>query len=123
MSDAEIIANYAHSLPELYQEIFRAFPSLEPERRLGYGLTFQTISDNFDAKGKKFSLGQVIKAANELEKYGLAQIKHRNFLVPSSTGEAIIGALTGHHAEPETIPPLPPPPTDLIPQHPTETSD
>ena len=45
-SDQELRA-YAQTLPTIYREILAAFPRIEPGRKAGYGLAFQTLAADF----------------------------------------------------------------------------
>ena len=45
-SDAEMTA-YAKNLPDIYRDIMAAFPAIEPGRKAGYGLAFQTLAMHF----------------------------------------------------------------------------
>ena len=44
MATDEQLKSYAESLPSIYREILTAFPRMEPNRRQGYGLAFQTLA-------------------------------------------------------------------------------
>ena len=107
------LREYAESLPPIYREILAAFPRIEPNRKAGYGLGFQTLAADFDDRGLEFTLGEVIQACEELERNGLVVIKHRVFVSPTERGERLISAITGKKPKAVTVPPLPVPP-DLV---------
>lgn len=108
-TDTEVQA-YIEELPPIYREILASFPRLEPSRKRGYGLGFQTLATDFESRRLGFTLGQVMQACRQLEEHGLVKIKHRLFVYPTGQGERLISALTGSEAAEETVPPLPPPP-------------
>jgi hypothetical protein len=108
-TDKELL-DYARSLPAIYREILAAFRRIEPTRRAGYGLGFQTLASDFESRNLSYALGDVIQACDQLEKHGLVTIKHRVFVHPTEYGERLIEAMTGNKASASTVPPLPPPP-------------
>jgi hypothetical protein len=110
MATEEELRRYAESLPPIYREILAAFPRIEPTRRQGDGLAFQTLAVDFDSQGKGFSLGQIMQACEQLEQQGLIKTKHRIFAHPTPLGERIIGIITGQLAQPVTVDRLPSPP-------------
>lgn len=108
-TDKEIL-DYAKSLPEIYREIFATFPRMEPTRRVGYGLAFQSIAADFADRELPYTLAEIILAGERLQQNGLVEIKHRIFLQPTELGERVIAALTGQRAPQVTVPDLPSPP-------------
>ena len=110
MATEEELRHYAESLPPIYQEILAAFPRLEPGRKQGYGLAFQTLAVDFDSRQKGFDLGQIMQACQELERQGLVKIKHRIFAYPTPLGERLIGIIAGQEALSVTVDELPSPP-------------
>lgn len=110
MATAEQVQEYVESLPAIYREILRAFPRIQPNRKAGYGLGFQTLAADFENEHLAFTLGEIILACQELERQGLVEIKHDLFVHPTARGERLIAAITGREAPQRTVPPLPAPP-------------
>jgi hypothetical protein len=110
MPTTHALDDYVQRLPALYREILSAFPRIEPTRRAGYGLAFQSLSADFEERGVNHSVGEIILACQELAKYGLVEIKHNIFVHPTARGEELIAALTGHQPAELSVEPLPPPP-------------
>ena len=102
---------YAQSLPQIYREILESFPRIEPTRKKGFALGFQTLASDFESRKLPYQLGEVIEASSQLEQHGLVTIKNRVFLYPTESGERLIQALTGHEPLRSKVPPLPPPPS------------
>lgn len=107
--DAELHA-YAQSLPDIYREILAAFPRIEPGRQARYGLAFQTIAADFQDRGKRFTLGEVIQACERLRDKRLVEIKHGIFVHPTEYGERLIAIITGRQPADVLVPTLPSPP-------------
>ena len=108
MATDEQLKSYAESLPSIYREILTAFPRLEPFRKQGYGLAFQTL----DAGLEDCSLGEIIQACEQLAKHDIVNIKHKIFVHPTQLGERLIGIITGQSApEVRQVPELPALPT------------
>jgi hypothetical protein len=103
-------SEYAERLPDIYREILAAFPRIEPHRKAGYGLAFQTIAADFESRGTEYTLGAVIQACEQLRDNGLVEIQYGIFVRPTDRGELVITAITGKEPRPAEIPPLPPPP-------------
>jgi hypothetical protein len=110
MATDEQLRAYAQSLPEIYREILAAFPRLEPNRKRGYGLAFQSLLADFESRGLEFDLGQIIQACEQLQQHGLMEIKHRIFVHPTETGERLVTALSDQEPSPSGVPALPLPP-------------
>jgi hypothetical protein len=107
MATEEELTRYAESLPPIYREILAAFPRLEPGRKQGYGLAFQTLAADFDSHRMGFTLGQIMQACQGLAEQGIVEIKHRIFAHPTPLGERLIGIITGQLAQSVTIDKLP----------------
>lgn len=107
LTDEQLRA-YARGLPPIYREILAAFPRIEPNRKAGYGLAFQTIASDFEGRGLGFRIGEIIKACEQLQQQGIVEIKHRIFVHPTEAGERLIAAVTGQQAPQEEVPALPP---------------
>jgi hypothetical protein len=110
MPTDEELRVYAQSLPAIYREILAAFQRIEPTRKAGYGLGFQTLASDFESSKLAYALSDIIQACDQLEQHGLVEIKHRVFVHPTEYGERLIEAMTGRKASLPSIPPLPPPP-------------
>ena len=50
-----ISAEYVDSLPEIYRDMLAAFPQFNPTRKVGDGLSFQSLCSDLDGK---YTLGQ-----------------------------------------------------------------
>ncbi len=111
MPTEEQLRAYAESVPEIYREILIAFPRIEPSRRQGYSLAFQTIAADFENRAILFGLAEIMQACQELEEKGLVEIKNRIFVQPTLLGERLIAALTGKQAPAIKVDPLPALPT------------
>ena len=95
MPSAAQIEAYAKGLPEIYREILAAFPAIDPGRKAGYGVAFQTLAVNFWNTGRGYSLGEVQEACKQLESSGFIEIKNGIFAHPTELGEQLIAAVTG----------------------------
>jgi hypothetical protein len=106
-TDAEI-KSYANNLPQIYRDIMAAFPAIEPGRKAGYGLAFQTIAMHFANLRRSWLLGDVQEACKHLADRGFIEIKNRIFAHPTSLGERLIAAVTGAPSvSNESVPALP----------------
>ena len=112
---------YVDSLPLIYRHILAAFPKIEPARRAGEGLAYQTLFEHLRSrkrpllkKGEKaeWSLGEIIEACQNMEKGGAVQIKQNIFVCPTPLGEEMITLLTGAKAGEYHVPEFPSPPED-----------
>ncbi len=105
-----ISSEYLNTLPEIYREILSAFPDVEPSRRVGWGLAYQTL---FGALESKYSMGEIVAACENMEQGGAVTIKNRFFVHPTKIGEEMIAGLTGAEAPPTPkVPPFSPPPVE-----------
>ena len=107
MATDEQLKSYVESIPSIYREILTAFPRMEPNRKQGYGLAFQTFAADLDS----FHLGEIILACEQLEQRNLVEIKHKIFVHPTQLGERLIGIITSQSAPVVQVPELPAPPT------------
>jgi len=106
-SDAEMTA-YAKSLPDIYRDIMKAFPAIEPDRKAGYGLAFQTVAMHFANTRRGYSLEEVQEACMRLADQGFIEIKNGIFAHPTDLGEQLIAAVTDRpRASSLSLPPLP----------------
>ena len=83
---------YVNSLPEIYRDILAAFPQFNPTRKAGQGLTFQSLHSALDGK---YTLGQIIKACENMATGSVIEIERKLFAYPTSLGEELITAITG----------------------------
>ncbi len=98
---------YAAAMPPIYREILGAFPRIEPSRRQGYGLAFQTLAADFENREVPFGLDEIFQACQELERNGLVEIKNRIFVHPTALGERLVTLMTGQQAPSVKVDPLP----------------
>ncbi len=110
MATEEQLQSYADTLPPIYREILAAFPRIEPHRRQGQALAFQTLAADFEEQKKGISLGEIIEACQELEQHHLVKIVNGIFVQPLLLGERLIVIITGQQAPVVKVPPLPAPP-------------
>jgi hypothetical protein len=104
----EQLRKYSESLPAIYREILAAFPRIEPYRKRGYGLAFQTLAADFNDRNLEITAGEIVQAADELAHQGLAKIEHGIFIQPTELGERLIAIITGKQAPVVKVPKLPP---------------
>lgn len=110
MSQVSATAAYAARLPEIYRAILAAFPKIEPGRKSGYGLAFQTLAIHFANSELPYSLGDVEEACRHLAERGFIEIRNGIFAHPTERGEELIAAVTNTPRAPQTkVPPLPVP--------------
>jgi len=92
-SDVEM-KKYAKNLPAIYRDIVAAFPEIEPNRRAGDGLAFQTFAAHFANTHRGHSLGDVREACIRMADNGFFEIKNVIFVYPTDLGEQLIAAVT-----------------------------
>jgi len=100
-----VTQDYVNQLDPLYRDILKVFPDMEPGRKAGYGLALQTIYARLESK---YSFGQIVDACKQMEAGNAVQIRNNFFVSPTSLGEDLITALTGHRPAGSTVPPFPP---------------
>src|SRR5437773_2754563 len=106
-SDAEMTA-YAKRLPPIYRDIMAAFPTIEPGRKAGYGLAFQTLAMHFANTQQGYGLGEVQEACKQLADSGFIEVKNGIFVHPTDLGEQLIAVVTGKpRASSLVVPQLP----------------
>ena len=93
-TEAEVI-EYAKKLPEIYRDIMAAYSEIEPGRKAGYGLAFQTLAMHFINTRRGWALGEVQEACKQLAGTGFLEIKNGIFAHPTELGEQLIAAVTG----------------------------
>jgi hypothetical protein len=100
-----ITQEYVNQLPDIYRDILSAFPEFDPDRRLGFGLAFQSL---YSALEGKYGVGEIRAACEEMQKAGAVEIRERIFVHPTALGEEIIEKLVGQTVPPrERVPPFP----------------
>ena len=99
--------DYVENLPDIYRDILAAFPQFDSTRKVGYGLSVQSL---YSALNGKYTLGQVRLACQELAKGEAVEIKNEIFVHPTSLGEEMIAAVTGGAVAQSAVPPFNPPP-------------
>lgn len=107
-TDAEL-SEYAKKLPPIYRDILAAYPEVEPGRRPGGGLAFQTLTAHFANRRIEHGFADVQEACERLAEAGLIVIRNGIFAHPAELGERLIAVLTGKRASERRIPELPRP--------------
>lgn len=100
-----ISTEYVNSLPEIYRDMLAAFPQFNPTRKVGYGLSFQSL---YSALDEKYALGQIKMACENMAEGGVMEINHDIFACPTPLGEELITAITGIAAPTLEVEPFPP---------------
>ena len=104
----EQLESYARNLPAIYREILAAFPEIEPCRKAGDGLAFQTLAMHFANTSIRWGFGDVQAACEQLKQHRFLEIKNGIFAHPTDLGEQLIAAVTGKPpASKRGIPSLP----------------
>jgi hypothetical protein len=101
-----VTQEYLQSLDVIYRDILGAFPKLEPGRKAGYGLAYQTL---YEGLQQRYPLGLIIEACREMEKGGAVTIKNGFFVHPTELGEEIIASITGVRPAEQHVRPFSPP--------------
>jgi hypothetical protein len=104
-----VTEEYLKTVPSIYRDILAAFPKLEPSRKAGYGLAYQTL---YETLRDRYSMGEIVEACEQMEQAEVVEIKDRFFVHPTEVGEQIIEGLTGHRAEKRRLPAFPLPPRE-----------
>ena len=119
---SEVTQEYVNGLPDIYKDILSAFPFIEPLRKVGEGLSYQTLFMSFrDApdgehlldfvqtcRKRAYSYQEVVEACQNMERAGVVEIKQKMFVCPTRIGEKMIALLTGKEAASHHVPPFPP---------------
>ena len=87
-----ISTEYVNSLPEIYRDMLAAFPQFNPTRMAGHGLSFQSLYSTLDGK---YTLGQIVKAGENMAEGGVVEIEGKLFTYPTPLGEELITGITG----------------------------
>jgi hypothetical protein len=101
-----VTRDYVENLPPIYRDILATFPQFDSTRKIGYGLSLQSLYSALDGK---YTLGQIRLASEEMAKGGAVEIKNEIFVHPTALGEAIITAVTGEVVPQPAVPPFTPP--------------
>lgn len=96
---------YVEDLPPIYRDILAAFPRFDPARKLGYGLSFQSL---YSALEGKYSLGEIMLACQNMAGGGAVEIENEIFVHPTPLGEELIAAASGGMVPTPAVPPFPP---------------
>jgi hypothetical protein len=88
------LKGYADHLPPIYRDILAAFPSIEPGRKAGYGLAFQTLAMHFVNEDRKYAFAEVQEACHRLAERGFFEIRNGIFAHPTDLGERLIATVT-----------------------------
>ena len=107
-TDTEL-STYVKELPSIYRDILAAYPSVEPHRRAGDGLAFQTLAVHFANQRIDHGFVDVKEACARLADARLLEIRNEIFAHPTEVGERLIGVMTGKQASERRIPELPRP--------------
>lgn len=102
----QITDRYIEELADIYRDILAAFPQVDPSRKAGYGLAFQSL---YSALEGKYTLGQIQAACEQMAQGDAMEIKNGIFAQPTELGEEIIEKLTGQTVQAEQVPPFTPP--------------
>ncbi len=107
-----VTQKYLDSLPTIYRDILALFPEVEPARRAGWGLAYQTLFERLrepscgehvrgcveaDRKGV-LSYQDIVDACRNMEEGGAVKIEQGMFVCPTEVGEELIALLTGKRA-------------------------
>lgn len=106
----EQLKEYAAKLAPIYRALLSAFPAVSPRRRVGDGLTLDTIQDYVEDNHPDERVADVRDGLNQLETGGFLESLNRwSFYKPTPLGERLIEALTGSVPASQGPPPLPQP--------------
>ncbi len=121
----EALKRYVDGMPDIYKDIFRAFPEAEPGRRRGDSLLLGTIAvvmnehkpvvmnEHQSRSGTYYHFSEIEQACRTLASYNFFRAPSVNLslmLRPTPLGEDVIEHLSGHAAPPPRVPELGPPP-------------
>jgi hypothetical protein len=105
-----VTEEYLKTLAPIYHDILGAFPKFDSTRKVGYGLSYQSLYSALENLDKKYTFGQIKLACEQMARGGAVEIKNEIFVHPTALGEELIAAITGKHAALETVPLFTPPP-------------
>jgi len=101
-----ITQEYVNGLPPIYRDILSAFPRLEPVRKEGYGLAYQTLSAELR---DRYSFDEIKTACEKMAAADVVLIRLGIFVCPTPLGEEIIAEIAGHKAPAQNVPDFVPP--------------
>ena len=101
-----ITEQYVQSLAEIYRDVLSAFPSFDTTRKVGHGLSYQSLYSALDGR---YSLGEIRTACLEMAKGGVMTIRNQIFAHPTQVGEELIEKITGGQVPEPQVPPFNPP--------------
>src|SRR5438034_1194985 len=99
-TDEEIRA-YAAQLPTIYRDILGSFPAVNPRRRVGDGLTADTLHAVVEEAFPEHRPGDIDDALERLVARGFLTQRQGLFFAPTPLGERLITAVTGKKPAPE----------------------
>jgi hypothetical protein len=101
-----VTADYVKSLPDIYRDLLAAFPRFDPTRKVGYGLSLQSLYSALDGR---YTLREIRLACESMARGGAVEIKNEIFVHPTPLGEELIAAVTRGAVPPPAVPPFKPP--------------
>src|SRR5260370_19374486 len=101
-----VTEEYVKTLPPIYRDILAAFPQFDPTRKVGYGLSYQSLYSALNGRDK---LAEIRLACERMAQVGVMEIKNEIFIHPTSLCEELIAAVTGGAVPLSTVPPFNPP--------------
>lgn len=101
-----ITEEYVKRLPAIYRDILAAFPRFDATRKVGYGLSYQSL---YSALNGKYQLGEIRIACERMAEGGVMEIKNDIFAHPTALGEELISEITGSSVPAPTVPLFEPP--------------
>jgi len=101
-----VTQEYIAELAPIYRDILSSFPRLEPGRKEGYGLAYQTlIADLRD----RYSFDEIKTACEKMAAANVVLVTLGIFVCPTPLGEEIIAEIVGHKAPVQHVPDFVPP--------------
>ena len=97
---------YVTNLPDIYRAILAAYPRFDSTRKVGYGLSYQSL---YSALEGQYTLGQIMTACKNMADGKVMQIKRGIFACPTPLGEKLIASITGNPIPELEVPPFNPP--------------
>ena len=94
---------YVSNLPGIYRDVLAAYPAFDPTRKVGYGLSYQSM---YSALEGKYTLGQIKTACENMAEVDLMVISNGIFACPTALGEELIAAITGNTVPVADVPPI-----------------
>ncbi|MEX2288534.1 MAG: hypothetical protein WD648_15660, partial [Planctomycetaceae bacterium] len=75
-----VTSEWLADLPEIYRDIFQAFPAFNPQHRAGDGVAFQSL---YSMLSDKYTLTEIREACEQLSKGGAVEIRNGIFAHPT----------------------------------------